>query len=104
MESVLSVLSAAFLIAGSLLMVIGGIGVLRLPDVYARAHGAGLTDTLGAGFILIGLMLESGFGGATVRLILILLFLWFTSPLAGYALAKAALASGVRPIVGKEER
>lgn len=104
MEAVLTVLTWSFLILGSLIVLIGGIGVLRLPDLFSRMHGAGLTDTLGAGFILVGLMFESGFSAPTIRLVFILLFVWYTGPLASYALAKAALASGVRPLLGKERR
>jgi multicomponent Na+:H+ antiporter subunit G len=104
MEAVLTVLTWGFLILGSLFILIGGIGVLRLPDLFSRMHGAGLTDTIGAGLILVGLMFESGFSAAMIRLVFILLFLWYTSPLASYALAKAALASGVRPLLGKEKR
>lgn len=97
MEMVLTGLTWVCLILGSLLMIIGGIGVLRLPDFFSRMHGAGLTDTMGGGLILIGLMFEGGFSAATVRLVLVLLFLWYTSPVSGHALAKAALSNGLRP-------
>lgn len=103
MELLLSVLTWSFLIIGSLFILIGGVGVLRLPDLFSRTHGAGLTDTVGAGFILVGLMFESGLSAATIRLVFILFFLWYTSPLASYALAKAALDSGVKPLLGKKE-
>jgi len=104
MEAVLTALTWVFLGLGSILMIIGGIGVLRLPDFFSRMHGAGLTDTIGSGLILVGLVFEAGFSAATLRLVFILLFLWYTSPVGGHALAKAALASGVRPYEGGEER
>lgn len=97
MEVVTTGLTWVLLIAGSLMMLIGGVGVLRLPDFFSRSHGAALTDTVGAGAILIGLMFESGFSAPTVRLLFILLFLWYTSPVSGYAIARAALTRGVRP-------
>lgn len=104
MEVAFTALTWVFLGLGSILMIIGGVGVLRLPDFFSRMHGAGLTDTMGAGLILIGLMFESGLSAPTVRLGMILLFLWYTSPVGGHALAKAALSSGVRPIQDGEKR
>jgi multicomponent Na+:H+ antiporter subunit G len=99
MELVLTGLTWVFLALGSFLMIVGGIGVLRLPDVFSRMHGAGLTDTVGSGLILTGLMFESGFSAPTVRLVFILFFLWYTGPIASYALARAALTSGIKPVL-----
>lgn len=88
-----------FLIAGSAFILIGAIGIIRLPDVFARMHGAGIIDTLGAGLILIGLMTQAGFTLVTVKLILIFVFLLFTGPTATHALARAALNGGVKPLL-----
>jgi multicomponent Na+:H+ antiporter subunit G len=90
MEAAVDILSWVLLAAGSAFAVIGGVGLLRLPDVYARMHAAGITDTLGAGLILAGLMLQAGWSGVTVKLILILIFLLYTSPTSSYALANDA--------------
>ncbi len=103
MAMVVDYLSAALLLLGSFFVVVGGIGVLRMPDVFTRMHAAGLTDTMGSFFILTGLMLQTGFDGVTLRLALVLAFLWFTSPVATHALAKAALHGKVRPIVHEDE-
>ncbi len=54
MEITLFIIGRACLLLGSIFAVIGGIGLLRLPDFYSRMHGGGITDTLGAGLILIG--------------------------------------------------
>ncbi len=89
---------AAFVI-GAVFMVAGGVGVIRLPDTYTRMHAAGLTDTMGAGLILTGLMLQGGLSFVTVKLIIILIFLWFTSPTSTYALANAILTSGQKPLL-----
>jgi multicomponent Na+:H+ antiporter subunit G len=94
---VIDVLSGALLLGGSLVVVVGGIGVLRLPDVYARLHAAGLTDTAGAFLMLSGLALLAGWSLVTVKLIMILLVLWLTSPVSSHALARAALAGNVGP-------
>ena len=91
------------LLAGSAFTIAGGVGVLRLPDVYTRAHAASLTDTLGAGLILIGLMLQGGFTLVTVKLALILVFIAFTSPTATHALIHTAHASGLDPLLQDAE-
>ena len=93
----LDVLSWILLISGSLFSVIGGIGIVRLPEFFSRMHGGGITDTLGAGLIVLGLALQAGLGLAVVKLLMILFFLLITSPTACHALAKSALAQGLRP-------
>lgn len=97
MAPLLDILSWVFLVSGGFFAVVGGIGVLRLPDVYTRLHGSGMTDTMGAGLILTGLMFQAGLSLVTVKLFLVLLFLWLTSPISTHAVAKAALHVGVRP-------
>lgn len=86
-----------FLIAGSFFVITGGVGLLRLPDVYCRMHAAGMTDTLGAGLFVAGMAVQSGFSLVTVKLLIILLFILITSPTATYALANAVWSSGVKP-------
>ena len=91
------VITWVMLVLGSGLVLVGGIGILRMPDVYTRLHAGGITDTLGAGLILVGLMTQSGWGGATIKLCLILAFLFFTNPTASHLLARTALKFGVNP-------
>ena len=85
------------LFAGSVLALIGGLGLLRLPDVFARMHGAGMVDTLGLALIMLGLMFQAGFSLITVKLIMIIGFVVYTSPTTTHALARACLYAGVRP-------
>ena len=82
---------------GVFFIVVGSIGVVRLPDVYTRLHAAGMTDTMGAGLVLIGLSFQAGLTLITVRLLLIWAFLLFTSPIGTHALARAALHGKVEP-------
>lgn len=103
MEVLQGIAGWGLLIAGSVLLVIGAIGIVRLPDVFARMHGAGIIDTLGAGSILLGLMVQAGFTGVTIKLVLILVFILFTSPTTTHALARAALAGGVTPRLDGQE-
>lgn len=96
---IVDLLSWACLLVGTGVALIGAIGIVRLPDVFARMHGAGMIDTLGAAMILLGLMLQAGLSMVTVKLILIGVFLFFTSPATTFALARAALAAGAKPVV-----
>jgi len=102
-ETVIDGISFAFLLAGSFFAVVGGIGLIRLPCFFARFHGAGITDTLGAGLILTGLMFQGGFTLDTVKLAMVLFFLLVTSPTSTHALAKAALHHDVEPMLADEE-
>jgi len=97
MSVVADVLSWVLLLAGSFFAVVGALGVIRMPDLFTRLHAAGVTDTMGVGLILSGLMLQGGVSLVTAKLFLILGFLWFSSPVSTYALARATLASGQEP-------
>jgi multicomponent Na+:H+ antiporter subunit G len=93
------VVSWICLLAGVAFALIGGLGVLRLPDVFTRMHGAGMIDTLGLGLILVGLMVQAGPTLVTVKLFLIIVFVLYTSPTTTHALARACLYGGVRPLL-----
>ena len=97
MAMVLDIIAWAALLSGSFFLLVGGFGLLRMPDFFTRGHAVGVTDTLGAGLVLGGLMIEAGWDLNLGRLILILLFLLFTSPTASHALAHAALTAGMKP-------
>ncbi|MEO7392778.1 MAG: monovalent cation/H(+) antiporter subunit G [Ramlibacter sp.] len=98
MNLVADVISWACLVAGGLVAVIGAVGLIRMPSFFTRMHAASLIDTLGAGLILLGLMIQAGFTLVTVKLAVIGLLLLFASPTATHALAKAAVARGVDPL------
>jgi len=106
MTVVLDILSWICLLAGSGFAIIAGIGLLRLPDFFTRMHAAGIGDTLGAGLILLGLMLQAGLTLNLVKLVLILVFIFFTSPTSTHAVAKAALHGGLKPLLtaGKDSK
>ncbi|NKB58586.1 MAG: sodium:proton antiporter [Alphaproteobacteria bacterium] len=93
----LDIISGVLLAAGSFFIIVGAIGLVRLPDMFARMHGAGVTDTLGAGLFIAGLMIQGGFTLITVKLFMILVFFFFASPTSSYALANAALSQGEKP-------
>jgi multicomponent Na+:H+ antiporter subunit G len=89
-------LSWLLLAGGAAFCVIGGVGLLRLPDFFTRCHGAGITDTMGAGLILVGLMVQASDPLIIGKLLILLIFIFLTSPVAGHALFKAAFAGGMR--------
>jgi len=98
MAMLLDVLSWVLLTLGGISVLIGGIGALRMPDLYTRMHAASVTDSMGAMLVLGGIMLQAGWSLATIKLIAILLFLLLTSPTSSNALASAALLAGTRPL------
>ncbi len=97
-ELILDVVSGLLLLGGAAFAVIGGIGVMRFPDIFTRLHAGGITDTLAPLLIVGGLVLQSGFTLLTFKLLLILLFLLFTTPAASHATARAALVAGLQPV------
>ena len=99
MDMFFDVLSWVLLSAGGLFVLVGGIGALRMPNLYTRMHAASVTDSIGPILIIVGIMLQSGLALATVKLAAILLFLLLTGPTASNALASAALLSGHKPEV-----
>lgn len=102
MSFAVDVASWLCLAAGGAFCVIGGIGLLRMPDFYTRVHAASVTETLGAGLILAGLMLQAGFTLVSVKLAMIGLLIFFTSPAATHALTRAALMRGLEPLVADQ--
>lgn len=98
MSLVVEIASWALIISGSFFVVVGGIGVVRMPDFYTRMHASSLTDSVGTFAILMGLMLQFGFTLATAKLAAIALFLFITNPTASYALGHAGLIAGVAGI------
>ena len=100
MTIAIDILSWTMLTAGGLFVFIGGLGALRMPNLYTRMHAASLTDTMAAVLILGGIMLQAGVTLATIKLAAILLFLLLTSPTASNALACAAILSGLKPDEG----
>jgi multicomponent Na+:H+ antiporter subunit G len=90
-------LSWLLLVAGGLACVVGAIGMLRMPDFYTRIHAASVSDAVGAGLILGGLILQAGWTLVALKLAVVGLLIFFTSPAATHALARAAMHRGLEP-------
>ena len=82
---------------GLVFVIAGAIGVMRLPDFYTRMHAAGVTDTLGAELIIVGLIAQAGDWQTAAKLALVGLLLFLTSPTATHAIANAAHRAGQKP-------
>lgn len=97
---ILAIASGGSILTGLFFVFAGTLGVLRLPDFYSRIHAAGMTDTLGAELVMLGLMLQAGFSQMTLKLLMISFFLLLTSPTATHAVANAAYRAGLKPRLG----
>lgn len=89
MNIALEIIAILFLIGGVFFFFVGTMGLIRMPDVFCRMHATTKCDTLGAGLILVGLMIFYGFTVITLKLLLILIFIWLTNPTAAHIIAKA---------------
>lgn len=96
-------LSWACLAGGGAFCIVGAVGMLRMPDFYTRMHAASVIETLGAGLILLGLMLQAGFTLVTVKLLMIAAMIFFAGPTATHALARAGMARGLKPKLADTE-
>lgn len=94
-HSALEIASFVLMAAGAFFVFAGSVGVLRFPDFYSRLHAAGITDTLGADLILVGLMLQAGMTLLTVKLFFVVFFFTLTSPASTHAIANAAKRAGL---------
>jgi multicomponent Na+:H+ antiporter subunit G len=98
MMMVVDIISWLLLTAGGFFVIVGGIGALRMPDLYTRMHAASVTDSIAPILIIAGIMLQAGVTLASVKLAAILLFLLLTGPTSSNALASAALLAGNKKI------
>lgn len=102
-ELTLDVLTWILMLAGSALLVTTGVGLLRFPDLYTRMHAGGMADTLATICIFVGLALQSGFTLVSAKLLMIVIFIFFTSPTSAYALAQASYVAGLKPKVDRTD-
>jgi multicomponent Na+:H+ antiporter subunit G len=100
--TVRTVLAALFLAAGCFFIFVAAVGLVRFPDFYTRMHPAGKGDTLGQAMVLVGLIIHEGFSLVSMKLVLILLFIFLANPTATHAIAKAAYIAGVKPWAKEE--
>lgn len=103
LHGLMNLLSGLALLGGGFFIVVGAVGVLRMPDFYTRMHAASITDTLGTGLIILGLLWPAGLTQVSIKLLLILIFFLLTSPTTAHALARAAWDDGLKPVLTPPE-
>lgn len=83
---------------GTFLSIVAAVGLLRLPDVYTRNHAASKSTTLGVLFTLLGTLIYfySNDGEFNARIVLGILFIFITAPVAGHLISRAAYHTGVK--------
>lgn len=97
MSEIQIIISILFVSLGILFMLVGSIGIVRLPDFYSRTHATSKSDTLGIIFVILGLMIYEGFTQSSFKLILVVLFIALSNPIGTHALARAAMKKGLSP-------
>ncbi len=93
----MTVLSLVLLGAGSFFLLVGSIGIVRLPDFFTRTHATAKSDTLGLMLALTGIAIHEGFTITSVKLLVAVVFVALTVPVGTHALVRAAYLSGLRP-------
>ncbi|MCC5788088.1 MAG: monovalent cation/H(+) antiporter subunit G [Opitutales bacterium] len=101
LESLLQVIGWVLVGIGLLAMFVGSLGLIRLPDFYTRSHAASMVDTTGIILLLLGLVFLIGFSQAGLKLLVGVIFVILSNPVAIHALARAAFRAGLRPLLGE---
>ena len=95
---------AALMLCGSFFLVTAVIGNYRFRNAPCRMHAAGLGDTLGILLLFLGLLVLCGFSVFTLKLAVILLLLWITSPVTSHLIMRMQAENGCGPDGQKEEK
>jgi len=102
--SLVDLASTLLILTGSFFLLVGALGLVRMPEVFTRMHAASIIDSVGAGFLVLGLMLQAGFSLIALKLFFILALVFLTGPVVTHALAQAALTAGVEPKLAEDRR
>lgn len=97
-----NIICIILVVIGILFMLMGSIGILRLPDFYSRSHATSKSDTLGILFVISGLVVYEGFTLSGIKLILIIVFIALANPIGTHALARSALKRGLKPFFNSD--
>jgi multicomponent Na+:H+ antiporter subunit G len=104
MRLAVDIASWGFILLGSFFTIVGAFGLVRMPEVFTRMHSASVTDTLGVGFLILGMCLQAGFGLVSLKLVFLLALFFFTAPVVTHALAQACLHEGIKPLLAEDRR
>jgi len=104
MQLAIDIASWVLIVLGSFFIVVGAFGLVRMPDLFTRMHAGSVTDTLGAGLLILGMVLQAGLSLVVLKLLFILALFFFTGPVVTHALAQAALHEGIEPLLAEDRR
>lgn len=86
--------AAAALVFGGAFMLLSSVGVVRMPDVYMRLQVASKASSLGAGFLMLAVAVYFAELGIVVRALLVVAFIFLTTPVSAHLLGRAAYLTG----------
>jgi len=95
----LDILGWAALCLGGFFCMVGALGLNRMPDVFTRMHATSVSDTMGVGLLVVGMLSQTTDWTVAVRLVIIVIVLYVTGAVASHALARAALHDGEKPLL-----
>jgi multicomponent Na+:H+ antiporter subunit G len=104
MTLAIEIASWILILLGSFFTVAGALGMLRMPEIFTRIHAASVTDTLGVGFLILGMALQAGLSLVTLKLFFLLALFVFTTPVVTHALARACLHERIEPMLAEDRR
>jgi multicomponent Na+:H+ antiporter subunit G len=104
MTLAIEIASWILILLGSFFTVAGALGILRMPEIFTRIHAASVTDTLGVGFLILGMALQAGLSLVTLKLFFLLALFVFTTPVVTHALARACLHERIEPMLAEDRR
>ncbi|MCB1165949.1 MAG: monovalent cation/H(+) antiporter subunit G [Leptospiraceae bacterium] len=104
MNEIQSIVSVILVVTGIFFMLVGSIGIVRLPDFFARTHAVSKSDTLGMLLAIIGLIVYEGLTLSSLKLALIVVFIALANPIGTHALGRAAFRRGIKPVLTGKKR
>lgn len=96
-------ISVFLIVLGIFFVFVGSVGIIRLPDFYARTHSISKSDTLGIILVMLGLIVYEGLTQSSLKLALVALFVALSNPIGSHAIGRAALKSGLKPFYNKKK-
>ena len=104
MSLIVDIASWISILLGSAFTLVGALGLVRMPDIFTRMHAASVTDTAGAGLLILGMILQAGFSLTALKLVILLALFVFTGPVVTHALAQTCLHEKIQPLLARERR
>ncbi|MFQ5996401.1 MAG: monovalent cation/H(+) antiporter subunit G [Dehalococcoidales bacterium] len=97
-----TIVAIILILGGVFFLTVSALGLLRLPDFFARTHAVGKSETLGSILMLSGLAVYNGWELTTIKILFIAFFVLIANPTATHAVARAALRTGLPPWTRKK--